>query len=225
MRWFSRSKAYDDLAEEIRQHLDERVAALMAEGMNREEAEHAARREFGNVTLLEERGREAWRWPGVDFLWQDVRYGLRQIVRYRGFTLMAVLTLALGIGANTAIFTLIDSILLRPLPYPQQDRLVSVWGGSLFPKGWVRALQEHSHSFASLSAYGPDAEANIAETDTAERVFGSDATVNIFDTLGIHPAVGNFFSPENAVAGQDLVVVLSYGYWQQRFGGNPQIIG
>ena len=225
MRWFSRSKAYDDLAEEIRQHLDERVAALMAEGMNREEAEHAARREFGNVTLLEERGREAWRWPGVDFLWQDVRYGLRQIVRYRGFTLMAVLTLALGIGANTAIFTLIDSILLRPLPYPQQDRLVSVWGGSLFPKGWVRALQEHSQSFASLSAYGPDAEANIAETDTAERVFGSDATVNIFDTLGIHPAVGNFFSPENAVAGQDQVVVLSYGYWQQRFGGNPQIIG
>jgi predicted permease len=229
MRWlrnlFSRSKVYDDLAEEIRQHLDERVEVLIADGLSREDAEHAARREFGNVTLIEERGREAWRWPRIDFLWADVRFGLRQIVRYRVFTIMAVLTLALGIGANTAIFTLIDSIMLRPLPFPQQERLAVVSGGALFPKGWVRALQEHSQSFASLSAYGPNAETNIAETDTAERVFGSDVTVNIFDTLGIHPAIGNFFSAENAVTGQDLVVVLSYGYWQQRFGGNPEVIG
>lgn len=222
---FTRQEAYDDLAEEIQQHLEERVDALVADGMSRKEAEHKARREFGNVALMEERGREAWQWPGIDLLWADVRFGLRQIARYRTFTIMAVLTLALGIGANTAIFTLIDSIMLRPLPFPQQDRLAIIFGGSLFPKGWVRALQEHSQSFASLSAYGLDAESNIAQTDVAERVFGTTAMVNIFDTLGIHPAVGNFFSAENAVAGQDLVVVLNYGYWQQRFGGNPGVIG
>src|SRR5215472_16688860 len=138
MRWlrnlFSRGKAYDDFAEEIQQHLDERVGALVAEGMDRDEAEHMARREFGNVTLLEERGREAWQWPTVDSLWPDIRFGLRQIVRYRTFTIMAVATLALGIGANTAIFTLLDSIVLRPLPYPQQDRLATISAAGLFPK-------------------------------------------------------------------------------------------
>jgi predicted permease len=220
---FYRGKAYDDLAEEIRQHLDERVDALKADGMSREEAEHAARREFGNVTLLEERGREAWQWPTLDSLWPDVRFGLRQILRNRAFTIMAVSTLALGIGANTAIFTLIDSIMLRPLPYPQQERLVRVSGN--FPKGWVRAYQEHAQSFASVSGYGADAESNVEGTDAAERVFGSAVSVNTFDTLGIHPALGSFFAPENAISGQDLVVVLNYGYWQQRFASDPRVIG
>ena len=227
MRWlqqiFTRRQRYDDLSEEIRQHLDEKIEALMAEGMGREEAEHTARREFGNVTLLEERSRETWQWRGLSSLWPDVRFGLRQIVRYRAFTIMAVSTLALGIGANTAIFTLIDSIMLRPLPYPQQERLARISGN--FPKGWVRAYQEQAQSFASLSGYGPDTESNVEGTDAAERVFGSAVTVNTFDTLGIHPALGSFFSPENAIAGRDLVAVLSYGYWRQRFAGDPQVIG
>ena len=227
MRWlrnlFSRDKAYDDLAEEIRQHLGERVEALMAEGMSRDDAEHAARREFGNVTLLEERGREQWQRPSLDSLWPDVRFGLRQIVRYRAFTIMAVATLALGIGANTAIFTLIDSIMLRPLPYPQQERLMRISGN--FPKGWVRAYQEHAQSFSSISGYGPDAESNVEGAVAAERVFGSAVSTNVFDTLGIHPALGSFFSPENEIVGRDLVVVLSYGYWQQRFAGDPRVIG
>ncbi len=227
MSWFqhifNRGKKYDDLAEEIQQHLEERVQALVAEGMNRQDAEHAARREFGNVTLLEERGREAWQWPSLDSLWPDVRFGMRQIVRYRAFTIMAVSTLALGIGANTAIFTLIDSIMLRPLPYPQQERLVRISGN--FPKGWVRAYQEDAQSFASLSGYGADAESNVEGTDAAERVFGSAVSVNTFETLGVHPALGSFFATENAIAGQDLVVVLNYGYWQQRFAGDANVIG
>jgi predicted permease len=229
MRWlrhlFSRDKAYDDLAEEIRQHLDERVEALMTDGMSREDAEHAARREFGNVTLLEERGREAWQWSTLNSLWADVRFGLRQIVRYRAFTFMAVATLALGIGANTAIFTLIDSIMLRPLPYPQQERLATISAVGLFPKGWVRALAEHSQSFSSIAGYGPNAELNVSRTDVAERVFGATVTVNALDTLGIQPAAGRFFSPEDAVAGRDQVVVLSYGYWQQHFAESPAAIG
>lgn len=227
MRWlrnlFSRGKAYDDLAEEICQHLEERADALVAEGMSREDAEYAARREFGNVTLLEQRGREAWQWPTLDSLWPDIRFGLRQIARYRAFTIMAVSTLALGIGANTAIFTLIDSIMLRPLPYPQQERLVSISG--FFPKGWIREYQSRAQSFESIAGYGQNAESNVEAADTAERVFGSTVTVNAFETLRIHPALGSFFSPENAIAGRDLVAVLNYGYWKQRFAGDPQAIG
>lgn len=223
---FSRRRIYDDLSEEIREHLEEKIESLMADGLSREEAEHQARREFGNVTLIEERGREPWQWPGLYSLWADVRFGLRQIRRSPSFTVMAVLTLALGIGANTAIFTLIDSIMLRPLPYPHQDRLaVLSSGGAYFPKGWVRALAEHSQSFSSISGYGPNAESNIDVGDSAERVFGSRVSVNVFDTLGIHPEAGSFFAPENAIAGQDQVVVLSDGYFKQRFGGSPLVIG
>lgn len=229
MNWlkhfFSRHDIYNDLSEEIQQHLDEKIEALVADGMSREDAEHAARREFGNVTLLEERGREAWHRPTFDSLWADVKFGVRQLRRYRAFTTMAVVTLALGIGTNTAIFTLVESIVLRPLPFPQQERLASISADGIFPKGWVRGLQEHSQSFTSISAYGPNAESNIAGTGIAERVFGSTAMVNMFDTLGIHPALGNFFSPENAVSGQDQVVVLSYGYWRERFAADPAVIG
>jgi predicted permease len=223
---FSRRRIYNDLSEEIRQHLEERTESLMTEGLTREEAEHQAKREFGNVALIEERGREQWQWPTLYSLWADVRFGLRQIRRCPAFTAMAVLTLALGIGANTAIFTLIDSIMLRPLPYLQPEKLAAISGdGALFPKGWVRALQEHSQSFTSIAAYGPNAESNIAATDAAERVFGSAVKVNVFDTLGIHPALGSFFSAGNGISGQDQVVVISYGYWRQRFAGDPQVIG
>ena len=225
-RLFTRRSIYSDLAEEMREHLEEKVEELIAAGIPREEAEHQARRAFGNVTLLEERGREQWQWPTLEGFWADVKFGLRQLQRYRGFTITAVLTLALGIGANTAIFTLIDSIMLRPLPFPQQERLVSISSGhGLFPKGWIRALQEHSQSFTSFSGYGSDVESNVSGTGTSERIFGSRVTVNTFDTLRVQPALGSFFAPENAVDGQDLVVVLSEGYWRERFAGNPAVIG
>jgi predicted permease len=160
---------------------------------------------------------------------KDIKFALRQLRKSPGFTLTAVLTLALGIGANTAIFSLVESIMLRPLPFPQQDRLVRIEYGpggiSFFPKGWIRALQEHSGSFSAISGFGADAESNVAGTDTSDRVFGAEVMANAFDTLGIHPVVGSFFTPNEAIAGRDLVVVLSYGYWQQRFGKNPDVIG
>ena len=159
----------------------------------------------------------------------DLKFALRQLRKSPGFTLTAVLTLALGIGANTAIFSLVDSIMLRPLPFPQQDRLArieySAGEVSFFPKGWVQALGEHSASFAAVSGFGADAESNVAGTGSSDRVFGAEVMVNAFDTLGIHPALGSFFTPDEGVAGRDLVVVLSHGYWQQRFGQNPNVIG
>jgi predicted permease len=160
---------------------------------------------------------------------KDIRFALRQLRKSPGFTLTAVLTLALGIGANTAIFSLVESIMLRPLPFPHQDRLArieySTGEVSFFPKGWIRALGEHSDSFSAISGFGADAESNVAGTDSSDRVFGAEVMANAFDTLGIHPAVGGFFTPNEAIAGRDLVVVLSYGYWQQRFGKNPDVIG
>ena len=158
----------------------------------------------------------------------DLKFALRQLRKSPGFTLTAVLTLALGIGANTAIFSLVDSIMLRPLPFPQQDRLArieySAGEVSFFPKGWIQALGEHSDSFTAISGFGADAESNVAGTDSSDRIFGADAMANAFDTLGIHPALGSFFTRDEGVAGRDLVVVLSYGYWQQRFGQDPNVI-
>jgi predicted permease len=160
---------------------------------------------------------------------KDIKFALRQLRKSPGFTLTAVLTLALGIGANTAIFSLVESIMLRPLPFPQQDRLARIEYGpggiSFFPKGWIRALGEHSDSFSALSGFGADAESNVAGTDSSDRVFGAEVMVNAFDTLGVHPALGSFFTQDEAIAGRDFVVVLSYGYWQQRFGKNPEVIG
>jgi len=217
----------------MREHLEEKTEQFMREGMSREEATRAARRAFGNATLIEERGREAWQWPRLESLLADAKFALRQLRRSPGFAVTAVLTLALGIGANTAIFTLVDSIMLRPLPYPHQEDLMRISGtdeqgrpsAADFPKGWIKGWQERSQSFQSISGYSSNTESNVTGNDQSERVFGSAVTVNTFDTLGIHADIGTFFTPENAVSGQDLVVVLSYGYWRQRFAGNPGVIG
>jgi hypothetical protein len=228
MKWpYSlRQQIYDDLSAEIRQHLEERADALVDSGMDRPEAEQQARREFGNVTLLEERSREGWQWPRIELIFADVRYALRQLRKSPSFALAAILTLALGIGTNTAIFTLIDSIMLRPLPFPRQEELARIaLDTATFPKGWIRELERHSQTFSSIAGYGPNAESNVAGTGAAERAFGAKVTVNFFDTLGIHPSLGRFFSPEDGIAGQDLVVVLSYGYWEQYFAGDPNVLG
>jgi len=163
---------------------------------------------------------------------RDIVYALRQLKRSPGFLIAAVVTLALGIGANIAIFTLVDSILLRPLPYPEQSRLMRIGSGwvdtdasGFFPKGWVRALGQHSASFQSISGFGPDTESNIAAADSSERVFGAQVTANSFATLELRPAAGRFFTPDDAIASHEPVVVLSYGYWRQRFDASPAAVG
>jgi len=160
----------------------------------------------------------------------DVKFALRQLRKSLGFSLTAVLTLALGIGANAAIFMLVNSILLRPLPFPQQDRLMTIeYGNGAFaamvPKGWIRALGDHSSSFQSISGFGVDAESNVGDQDSTDRVFGAEVMTNALNTLGVQPAAGRFFSADDALAGHDPVVVLSYGYWQQRFAAARDVIG
>jgi predicted permease len=162
-------------------------------------------------------------------MFRDLRFAIRQLRKSPGFTLTAVLTLALGIGANTAIFTLVDSMLLHPLPFAQQNELVKIGNGQsdsdgFYPKGWIRALGEHLTSLEAISGFGPDVEANIGEANSSARVFGAEVMTNALDTLGVHPALGRFFSPADAQTGADPVVVLSHGYWRERFGANPNTI-
>ncbi len=160
----------------------------------------------------------------------DLRFALRQLRRSPGFAVTAVLTLALGIGANAAIFTLVDSILLQPLPFPNQGRLMligaeSAGGADSYPKGWIRALAEHSAAFASISGFGADAESNVGDEGSSDRVFGAEVMVNAFETLGVQPALGRFFSADDAIAGREPVVVLGNGYWRQHFAGSAAVIG
>jgi len=159
---------------------------------------------------------------------QDIRYALRQLNRSKGFAAVAILTLALGIGANTAIFSVIDSILLEPLPFPHQDRLMQLSAGTEFynlPKGWIREYQRRSHTFSSISGYSLNVEYNVTGGGTTVRAFGSTVNANMFATLGVRPVLGRFFSPEQEAQGQDLVIVLSNGFWKDQFGGDPNIIG
>jgi hypothetical protein len=161
-------------------------------------------------------------------LGQDIRYALRQLNRSGGFAAVAILTLALGIGANTAIFSVIDSILLEPLPFPHQDRLVQIIGDENFtnsPKGWIRAYQQRSHALASVSGYSLNTEFNVTNAGNAARAFGSTVSANLFETLGVRPALGRFFSSADAIDGQDRVIVLGNGFWRQQFGGDPNVIG
>jgi len=131
MNWFkqlfSRGRLYSDLSDEIQEHLDEKIEELVANGMSREEATHAARREFGNVTLIKEDCRETWTFTWMETLWQDLCYAARTLAKTPGFVAVVVFSLALGIGANTAVFSALNTVMLQALPYQQPENLATIW--------------------------------------------------------------------------------------------------
>jgi len=227
MRMLRAGRMQDDFESELASHVAMHTEEGVRAGLDPEEARRQALIKLGGQEQVRQAYRERATLPPMESLLQDVRFALRQMRKAPGFTITAVLTLALGIGANAVIYTLVDSILLRPLPYAHAriayDAVES--DASFFPKGWVRALAEHSSSFSAISGFSSDEESNVAEGAVAERVFGAKVMANTFDTLGIHPAAGRFFRREDGIAGHDPVVVLNYGYWRHHFAENPEAIG
>jgi putative ABC transport system permease protein len=237
MNWFkqlfSRRRLYNDLSEEIQEHLEEKIEELVAAGVPRKEAAGAARREFGNVTFVEEDSREVWRWPSIENLVADVRYGLRMLRKNPGFTAVAVLTLALGIGANTAIFSYVNAWMIKPLPYPQADRLM-VFASHDKKKGWTREGLTSTASFLDFDKHNTSFEQtalwtgwnfNLTGDGPPELVEGGRVSWNYFDTLGFKPMLGRTFTPDEDRPGAGHVAILGQGLWQSRFAREPKIIG
>ena len=241
MNWlkqlFARRRLYRELSEEIQAHLDEKVEELVADGMPREEAMQSARREFGNVGLIEENSREVWTWPSVEEFFFDVRYGLRGLRRNPVFTTVALLTVAIGIAANAAVFTVVNSVLLKPLNYPKAEELVSLHqiapgaegladfeSGLLLSPSMYFTYAEHNQTFQSLGVWIPGT-ANVTGLAEPEQVRTVAVSDGVLQTLGVPPAVGRWFSKVDQVPNAPGSVMLSYGYWRRRFGGDRAVIG
>ncbi len=232
-----RRRRYDDISVSIQEHIDERIDELMEEGMPREEAERTARRDFGNVALLKERSREVWQWQWLESLLADLKHVLRRLARSPGFALTVVLTLAIGIGANTAVFSVINSVLIRPLPYPQPRQLVAMHLNAPGAPGLSDFRDElrlsasmyltfaaHNKSFQSIGVWMPGT-ASITGLAKPEQVNTAMITDGILQTLDVPAAVGQWLTAADQDPRGAHRVMLSYGYWQRRFGGDPSVVG
>jgi len=241
MNWLkqllSRRRLYSELSEEIQAHLDEKTEELVAGGMSREDARHAARREFGNVGLAEENARGVWRWPTIEDFLLDVRYGLRTLRHNPVFTVVGLLTIAIGIGANAAVFSVVNCVLLKPLNYPKAEELVALHqiapgaegladfeNGLLLSPSMYFTYAEQNRTFQSLGVWvtGTANVTGLAEPEQVRTVAVGDG---VLQTLGTPPEVGRWFSAADQVPGGPETAILSYGFWQRRFGGDRSVIG
>jgi len=221
-----------DLDEEMRLHRELREQEEIERGLSPKEAHYAAQRRFGNELVLREESRDMWGWNWLENLLQDVRYGLRMLVKNPGFTTVAVLTLALGIGANTAIFSVVNAVLLNPLPYADPDRLAAIWvtepsaPAGLFPDTApdFRDWQVMNRSFEGMSAI-TIAGTTLTGSGEPLQLHGLSVSPNTFQLLRVQPQLGRSFSPDEGPSGHNHVVILSYGLWQSAFGGQKNIVG
>ncbi len=224
-----RRKVYDDLSEEMQLHLEERAEQLMAEGMSAEEAQHAAQRAFGNRTLLEERSRMVWQWSTLESIWADVRIAVRNLRRSPGFTIAAVVTLALAIGANAVVFGVLNALILRPLNVPDAQSLYTIERGGYKEQATSYPdyldLRDRNRTFDGLTAY----ILTQVVLDTGRNpleVWGYEVAGNYFDAMKIQPYLGRFFhvadehGPNSAP-----YLVLTYAYWHSHFQDDRGIVG
>jgi len=235
--FFFRKQRYDDISVSIQEHIDERIDELVEEGHARVEAERMARREFGNTTLLEERSREVWQWQSLESLLIDLKHIGRRLRRSPGFAITVVLTLAIGIGANTAVFSVLNSVLLRPLPYPEPQQLVSLHLNAPGAPGLAEFRSElrlspsmyftfarHNRSFQSLGIWGPGT-ASITGIARPEQINTAMISSGILETLDVPALHGQWLTAADQDPRGLGRVMLSYGYWQRRFGGDPAVVG
>lgn len=234
MRWrqrfFRREVTEKRLDAELRFHLEQRIAELVAAGMAPEQARRQARLEFGGLDQVKEACRDVGASHVIETVIQDLRYGLRQLRRNPGFTTVAVLTLALGIGANTAIFSVVDGVLLRPLPFPNAQELVSLhWRVHSVEQGVLSYpnfldCQKDNRSFASMEAF-TWANYRFTGLGQPELLFGERISAGFFAMLGIKPVVGRLFQPSDDRVGADPVALISERLWKRRFGSSSATVG
>jgi putative ABC transport system permease protein len=214
-----------EMSEEMRFHLEMKVEENIEGGLPPEEALYAARRQFGNQTLIREASREVWGFTMIETLLRDARHAARSLRKSPGFTLVAVLALALGIGANTAIFSVVNALVLRPLPYAEPNRLVmvSASGHEASPADFFdwRTQSRTLDDLSALSYWN----ANLGGVEAPERLQGFLVTADLFPMLGVRPLMGRTFTPEEMQKGHDGVVVLSYEVWRRALGSDQSILG
>jgi putative ABC transport system permease protein len=226
---FDRDRNTQRLNDEIQFHLEQQIAENLASGMGPEEARHAAMRTFGNPTYLLEETRDTWGWRWLEQFVSDLRHAARMLRNSPAFTSVALLTLALGIGANTAIFSLVNGVLLRQLPYHNPDCLTIVWekgrDGSPNNVGYATYLdwKAQNKSFEQLAIYS--SWQPVLQVGEPEQINGLRVTSNYFRTLGVHPELGRDFLPEEDSPNTNKVVMLSHSLWQRKFSSDPHIVG
>jgi putative ABC transport system permease protein len=227
-----RDRVDRELDDEIEGYADLLVEEKVAQGMSRDDASRAARVEIGRVQVVKEGVRDVRVGAWLDALRQDVRFGVRTLTRRPGFAAIAVLTFGVGMGATTAIFSLIDSVLLKPLPFHEPDRLAMVWevrprfneprveASPLNYLDWQQQVRAFEHLAAYLNGF-----VNLTGAGTPERLAAVQVTPNLFQTLGVDPIVGRWFTSPEGSPGQSAVAIISYGLWQRRFGANRGMVG
>ena len=230
--WLARrSDREAELSEELQFHLDEEAAEREEDGLTKDEARWAAHRELGNLAAVEEDTRAAWGWTRLEQFTRDAAYGLRQVRRNPSFSAIAIATLALGTGGMTAMFSAFDAVLVRPLPYADADRLVMIWddmtgerrsGHAPAPAEWLE-WRRHQTVFTDVAATQP-ADATLSGDGEAEQVAARKATASLWSVLGVKPLIGRGFTEEEDEKGVP-VAVISYGLWQRRYGGSPDVLG
>jgi putative ABC transport system permease protein len=239
MNWirqlFSRRHTYGDLSDEIREHLEEKIEELVASGMSRKEATAAARREFGNVTLIELDSRAVWQWPSIESFFADLHYGLRSLRKNPGFTAVAVLTLALGIAVNATMFSLVSAFLLRRPPGRDPEHVAVVT--TLNPaQGFLSdaspvsapnfiAWREANHVFADMAAADEYRTVSLTPQGQPQALPSAAVSPNYFSVLGVSPELGRAFSDGEDQPGRDHVVILSHDLWERQFGSDASLIG
>jgi putative ABC transport system permease protein len=228
-RW---AQADQELDDELRDHLERKTKEHVAQGMTQEEAHRRARLDLGGIEQTKEKCRDARRVNWIQDLIQDLRFGVRMLQKNLGFTTVAVLTLALGIGANTAVFSVVNTVLLRPLPYPDSDRLVQIWSTNPNTNRWGMwtAYPRFEDWRRQNTVFEEMATArtwviSIKGGDHPESLFAVITSSQILQLLRVHPMLGRGFLPEEDQPGHDHVIILSYGLWQRRFGSDRGVIG
>jgi putative ABC transport system permease protein len=227
---FGRDAVIGDIDEELRAHVDMLTEENLRRGMAPAEARAAALREFGNPARVRDTAYDVRGGGMLEILWQDLRFGGRMLRKHPGVTLSAVLTMALGIGATSAVFSIVNPLLLRPLPFRDPDRLITIYETCLpkFPRfsvspGNYYAWREQSPAFAGMAA-AKSLTLTLTGDGDPERLAGRRVTTGYFELFGVRPVLGRDFLPEEDAPGHSDVIILSQGVWQRRFGGDPGIL-